>query len=92
MDRVQRNFDSNLAAVYQSKYEASKKLVEAFKMKADSLKLLIVLQLMQYSFSDSEAGELKSKIKTLDSSLNILDKCLYVYETSLDIYKKRCLE
>lgn len=92
LDRVQRNFDSNLAAVYQSKYEASKKLVEAFKMKADSLKLLIVLQLMQYSFSDSEAGELKSKIKTLDSSLNILDKCLYVYETSLDIYKKRCLE
>lgn len=78
LNRVRRIFDSNLAVAYQSKYEASKKLVEAFKMKADSLKLLIVLQLMQYSFSDSEAGELKSKIKTLDSSLNILDKCLKI--------------
>lgn len=77
---------------YQSYYEAIEGLAEKFKERADSLKLLMVLQLMQYSFSDSETELLKSKIKTLDLELNSLDKSLDLYKTSLDEYKKRCRE
>ena len=92
LNRVRRIFDSNLAVAYQSYYEAIEGLAETFKKRADSLKHLIVLQLMQYSFSDSETELLKSKIKTLDLELNSLDKNLDLYKTSLDEYKKRCLE
>lgn len=77
LNRARRIFDFDLAAAYQSNYEATERLAEKFKERADSLKLLMVLQLMQYSFSDSETELLKSKIKTLDLELNSLDKSLF---------------
>ena len=85
-------FDSDLVASYQSTYESAERFIKISKERLDAFKVLIAFESMAYSFSDSEAGELKSKIETLDSNLNILDKYLYVYETSLDIYKKQCRE
>lgn len=92
LNRARRIFDFDLAAAYQSNYEATERLAEKFKERADSLKLLIVLQLMQYSFSDSEMKGLKLRIETLDLSLNSFDSSVSLYKTSLDIYKKQCRE
>ena len=92
LNRSRRIFDFDLAAAYQSNYEATERLAEKFKERDDSLKLLIVLQLMQYSFSDSEMKRLKLRIETLDLSLNSFDSSVSLYKTSLDIYKKQCRE
>ena len=50
-----KNYNIALGRAYQSNYEATEELAEKIKERADSLKLLIVLQLMKYSFSDSES-------------------------------------
>lgn len=87
-----KNYNIALGRAYQSNYEATEGLAEKIKERADSLKLLIVLQLMKYSFSDSETELLKSEIKTLDLGLNSLDKSLDLYKMTIDEYKKRCRE
>lgn len=87
-----KNYNIALGRAYQLTYESTEKLTKRFKEEADALKLWMVLQLMKYSFSDSETELLKSKIKTLDLGLNSLDKSLDLYKISLDEYKKRCLE
>lgn len=87
-----KNYNIALGRAYQSNYEATEELAEKIKERADSLKLLIVLQLMKYSFSDSETELLKSDIKTLDLGLNSLDKSLDLYKMTINEYKKQCRE
>lgn len=92
LNRVQRNFNSDLAAAYQSNYEATERLVETFKERAESLTLLITLDLVMSSFSDSEAEVLRKNIKYLDLLLDSFEGKFRLYKMTLDEYKKRCLE
>lgn len=92
LNRVQRNFNSDLAAAYQSNYEATERLVETFKERTDSLTLLITLDLVMYSFSDSEAEVLRKNIKYLNLLLDSFEGKFRLYKMTLDEYKKRCLE
>lgn len=92
IDRARKIFESRLATAFQSDYESFKGLTNALKERVDSTKLFIVLQLMKYSFSDSEVQALKYQINILDLSLDALEKHLDLYKISLDEYKKRCLE
>lgn len=92
IDRARKIFESRLATAFQSDYESFKGLTNALKERVDSTKLFTVLQLMKYSFSDSEVQELKYQINILDLSLDALEKHLDLYKISLDEYKKRCLE
>ena len=92
IDRARKIFESRLATAFQSDYESFKGLTNALKERVDSTKLFTVLQLMKYSFSDSEVQALKYQINILDLSLDALEKHLDLYKISLDEYKKRCLE
>ena len=92
IDRARKIFESRLATAFQSDYESFKGLTNALKERVDSTKLFTVLQLMKYSFSDSELQALKYQINILDLSLDALEKHLDLYKISLDEYKKRCLE
>lgn len=92
IDRARKIFESRLATAFQSDYESFKGLINALKERVDSTKLFTVLQLMKYSFSDSEVQALKYQINILDLSLDALEKHLDLYKISLDEYKKRCLE
>lgn len=92
IDRARKIFESRLATAFQSDYESFKGLTNALKESVDSTKLFTVLQLMKYSFSDSEVQALKYQINILDLSLDALEKHLDLYKISLDEYKKRCLE
>lgn len=92
IDRARKIFESRLATAFQSDYESFKGLTSALKERVDSTKLFTVLQLMKYSFSDSEVQALKYQINILDLSLDALEKHLDLYKISLDEYKKRCLE
>ena len=92
IDRARKIFESRLATAFQSDYESFKGLTNALKERVDSTKLFTVLQLMKYSFSDSEVQAVKYQINILDLSLDALEKHLDLYKISLDEYKKRCLE
>ena len=92
IDRARKIFESRLATAFQSDYESFKGLTNALKERVDSTKLFIVLQLMKYSFSDSEVQALKYQINILDLSLDALEKHLDLYKISLDEYKKQCRE
>lgn len=62
IDRARKIFESRLATAFQSDYESFKGLTNALKERVDSTKLFTVLQLMKYSFSDSEVQALKYQI------------------------------
>lgn len=76
IDRARKIFESRLATAFQSDYESFKGLTNALKERVDSTKLFTVLQLMKYSFSDSEVQALKYQINILDLSLDALEKHL----------------
>lgn len=80
IDRARKIFESRLATAFQSDYESFKGLTNALKERVDSTKLFTVLQLMKYSFSDSEVQALKYQINILDLSLDALEKHLDLYK------------
>lgn len=92
IDRARKIFESRLATAFQSDYESFKGLTNALKERVDSTKLFTVLQLMKYSFSDSEAEVLRKNIKYLDLLLDSFEGKFRLYKMTLDEYKKRCLE
>lgn len=83
IDRARKIFESRLATAFQSDYESFKGLTNALKERVDSTKLFTVLQLMKYSFSDSEVQALKYQINILDLSLDALEKHLDLYKISI---------